>query len=85
MGKTPKVEKGDWVSVGNLRAIVQELYPPEHEYAFWFIYIDKHKPSKHMVFWDGKNWAFPDIPGYYGSYVRDSEPYVCDLKKGEHL
>ncbi len=81
----PTIEAGNWVRVGNIDGIVQEIYPQGHSYSFWFVYLNKYKPTKHPVVWNGKFWAFAEIPGYYGSYAKESEPYVWELKQGRSI
>lgn len=82
MAIAPIVTEGDWVDVGLRNGIVQKLYPPESPHNFWFLFLDKGKPSRHPVYWDGTKWELADLPGYLGSYASDSEPFVWQLKKG---
>jgi hypothetical protein len=78
----PIVNPGEWVDVGLVEGIVQERYPPESNHAFWFIYLDKGKPTRHPVYWNGEAWEFSPMEGHYGSQVRDSDFYVRELKQG---
>ena len=79
----PKINPGDWITVGHIDCVVAIIYPENASSGICKVIHNKKKPTTRDVSWDGEKWFFPERPDF-GGYGKISDPYVQKLMRGKH-
>jgi hypothetical protein len=77
----PKINIGDWVTVGNSDCVVWAVSKEGTSDTICVVVCNKNKPTTLPVGWDGEKWFLVPIPDY-GGYARDTDRLVQQLKRG---
>lgn len=83
MSKHPKIQVGDWITVGSHDCVVSMVFTENLSGGVCMVVFDQRKPTTRVVEWGGDNWAFQKSPDY-GGYARDSDYCVQQLKRGRY-
>lgn len=79
----PKIKSGDWITVGSHDCVVTQIHFGNPVSGDCSVIFNKNSPTSHDVEWDGEKWNFSERLDY-GGYVKDSDPFVYQLKKGRY-
>ncbi|HWX13343.1 MAG TPA: hypothetical protein VNY06_00445 [Methylocella sp.] len=84
MAERPPINPGDWITVGEIRAVVSAVREPDNFSGDCEVVFNPQKPTNHDVVWTGEKWRFAersDFGGYADKYPRLRQ-YVSILKRG---
>ncbi|HEN3663732.1 TPA: hypothetical protein U5E42_003541 [Yersinia enterocolitica] len=79
----PKVELGEWITIGMYDCVIRKIYDHSLQSSVGQVVFNKDKPTTHDFEWSGDGWVFSESSDF-GGYVHESDRYVQILKQGKY-